>query len=123
MNALFHEDVIVATLGSGSRGNCTYIGTEKAGVLVDCGLSTKQTFKRLGEIGLGETSIDGVLVTHEHADHVGAAAVLDRFLHKRTGRRVPFYMSRGTRHGLNERCVPTRTARRRSRPTVRWATS
>ncbi len=108
MNALCHHDVVVATLGSGSRGNCTYIGTETRGVLIDCGLSTRQTVKRLAEIGLSEARIDAVLVTHEHADHVGAAAILDRHLHKTTGRRVPFYMSRGTRHGLNPKCLPER---------------
>jgi phosphoribosyl 1,2-cyclic phosphodiesterase len=108
MNALFHNDVIVATLGSGSRGNCTYIGTESRGVLIDCGLSTRQITKRLAEIGLEKARIDAVLVTHEHTDHVGAAAVLDRHLFKETGERVPFYMSRGTRHGLNPKCMPQR---------------
>ncbi|MCB9678373.1 MAG: MBL fold metallo-hydrolase [Alphaproteobacteria bacterium] len=111
MNALSHQDVIVATLGSGSRGNSTYIGTERSGVLIDCGLSTKQIFRRLEELGLGETLIEGVLITHEHSDHVGAARVLDRTLHKRTGRHVPFYMSRGTRAGLHQNCVPTRVER------------
>ena len=108
MNALFHQDVVVATLGSGSRGNATYIGTDRSGVLVDCGLSTRQIFRRLDEIGLGRPEIRAVLVTHEHSDHVGAARVLDRALFKATGKHVPFYMSRGTRHGLHERCVPTR---------------
>ncbi|MEZ4323200.1 MAG: MBL fold metallo-hydrolase [Myxococcota bacterium] len=114
MNALHHHDVIVATLGSGSRGNSTYIGTEKSGVLVDCGLSTKQIFRRLGEIGLSDAQIVGVLVTHEHADHVGAARVLDRHLLKSTGKHVPFYMSRGTRNGLHANCIPTRVEQVRS---------
>lgn len=105
-----HRDVMVATLGSGSRGNCTFIGTQERGVLVDCGLSTKQTLKRMAEIGLEDTRIMGVFLTHEHADHVGAARILCERLHRRQERWVPFYMTGGTASGLNPKCMP-RTAR------------
>jgi len=111
MATLFHHDVVVATLASGSRGNCTYIGDEHSGVLVDCGVSTKQILDRMVEVGLGSARIDAVLITHEHADHVGAARVLDRRLFKETGTRVPFYMTRGTRIGLHQNCIPTRVER------------
>lgn len=107
MHALQHRDVVVASLASGSRGNATYIGTETDGVLVDCGLSTRQIFRRIDELGLSEARIRGVLITHEHSDHVGAARILDRAFQKQYGRPVPFYMTRGTRSGLNSRCVPT----------------
>jgi phosphoribosyl 1,2-cyclic phosphodiesterase len=103
---LFHHATVVAPLGSGSRGNCTYIGTERSGVLVDCGLSTRQIFKRLDAAGLGAPQIEAVLITHEHKDHVGAAAVLDRELEKRQGNRVDFHMTSGTRSGLDPRCTP-----------------
>lgn len=108
---LFHDvlvrrDTIVATLASGSRGNCTYVGDDRSGVLVDCGLSTRQVLSRLAEIGLGDVRIDAVLLTHEHADHVGAARVLDQRLEARQGRPVPFFASRGTRTGLDDRCRP-----------------
>ena len=93
-------------LGSGSRGNCTYIGNGRRGILVDCGLSTRQILGRLDAAGIGDTRIDGVLITHEHTDHVGAARILDDRLFKTQGRRVPFYMTRGTRVGLNPRCLP-----------------
>jgi phosphoribosyl 1,2-cyclic phosphodiesterase len=105
---LFHQDLIVATLASGSRGNCTFIGDQRSGVLVDCGLSTRQVVGRLADIGLGDVRIEGVLVTHEHADHVGAARILCDRLHSTTGARTPFYMSRGTRMGLDRRCTPQR---------------
>lgn len=101
-----HRDVVVATLGSGSRGNCTYIGTQERGVLIDCGLSTKQTFKRLAEIGLEDVRIEGVFLTHEHADHVGAARILCEKLHRRQGGWTPFFMTGGTRTGLNPKVVP-----------------
>ncbi|MEQ1507537.1 MAG: MBL fold metallo-hydrolase, partial [Myxococcota bacterium] len=108
VDLLFHHDLVVATLASGSRGNCTYVGDTRSGVLIDCGLSTKQVLGRLADIGLGDVRIDAVLVTHEHSDHVGAARILDDRLYDRQGQRVPFHLTRGTRRALDERCVPTR---------------
>ncbi len=104
---LFENDITVAVLASGSRGNSTYIGDGRHGVLVDCGVSTAQILKRMDAIGLSGAPIDAVLVTHEHSDHVGAARVLDKKLFARTGRRVPFHMTRGTAECLNRRVVPT----------------
>lgn len=104
--SLFQRDVVCTTLGSGSRGNCTYIGDGFAGVLVDCGISAKQVFQRMAAVGLGEATIDAVLITHEHSDHVGAARILANKLAKRQGAPVPFFMTEGTRDGLPERCVP-----------------
>lgn len=106
MNLLFHEAAVVAPLASGSRGNCTYVGDERRGVLIDCGLSTRQILSRLDAVGLGHVRIEGVLVTHEHTDHVGAARVLSRRLEAREGRRVPFYMTQGTATGLHPSCRP-----------------
>ena len=60
------REVQVCVLSSGSAGNCTYVGDGHAGVLIDCGLSTKQIMTRLEEMGLGAAPIDAVLVTHEH---------------------------------------------------------
>lgn len=106
MNALFHQDTIVAPLASGSRGNCTYIGDGRRGVLVDCGISTKQVLARLDAIGLGDSQIDAVLLTHEHTDHVASCRVLDKRLFAQQGRRVPFYTTAGTMLGMDERCRP-----------------
>ncbi len=103
--SLFQRDVTVCVLSSGSAGNCTYVGDGHAGLLIDCGVSTKQILARLAEVGLADAPIDGVLVTHEHSDHIGAAAILGRALAKR-GRPVPFYMTRGTANGVPEACVP-----------------
>lgn len=108
---LFHQDVVVATLASGSKGNCTYIGDERRGVLVDCGLSTKQIMMRMEQLGLGDARIDAVLLTHEHSDHVGASRVLDDRLFKRQGERVPFHCTAGTDIGLPKRVRPTTRVR------------
>jgi phosphoribosyl 1,2-cyclic phosphodiesterase len=103
--SLFSRDVTVCVLSSGSGGNCTYVGDGQAGVLIDCGVSTKQILGRLAEVGLADAPIDAVLITHEHADHVGAAAVLSRALARRRGP-VPFYMTAGTADGVPAQCVP-----------------
>ncbi|MEZ4241338.1 MAG: MBL fold metallo-hydrolase, partial [Myxococcota bacterium] len=108
LDLLFHQDVIVATLASGSRGNCTYIGDQRSGVLVDCGLSARQVLLRLEQVGLARARIDAVLVTHEHTDHVGGARVLSQRLRDRQGRPVPFFATRGTASRVDARCSPGR---------------
>jgi phosphoribosyl 1,2-cyclic phosphodiesterase len=106
MHTLFKHNLTISTLGSGSRGNATYIGDGRAGVLIDCGLSTRQILKRLEHIGHGDSPIDAVLITHEHSDHVGSARILERALLKRTGRSIPFFMTVGTAKNLPEQCRP-----------------
>lgn len=103
---LFPKNVVVAVLGSGSRGNCTYIGDGVHGVLIDCGISTRQVMDRMAAVDLAGAPIDAVLITHEHSDHVGAAAVLDRRISSDAGNCVPFHMTAGTRRRLNPRVTP-----------------
>jgi len=103
---LFKRDLVVAALSSGSRGNCTYVGDGTTGVLIDCGPSTKRIFGLLESVGLGEAPINGVLITHEHSDHIGAARILFNRLKKRRNKAVPFYMTEGTRDGAREGCLP-----------------
>ena len=96
----------LAVLSSGSKGNCTWVGDRQNGVLVDCGPSSKRIFELMDSVGLGEAPIDAVLITHEHSDHVGAARILHNKLKKRTGRSVPFFMTKGTLDGCKEQCIP-----------------
>lgn len=103
--SLFARNVQVCVLSSGSAGNCTYVGDGHAGVLIDCGIATKQVMLRLGEMGLENAPINAVLITHEHSDHVAAAGVLSRALAKR-GSPVPFYMTAGTAGNLPVASVP-----------------
>lgn len=66
----------LSVLGSGSKGNTTYIELENTKVLIDSGLSFRQTNKRLEDINLNLDSLDGVLITHEHSDHIAGLNVL-----------------------------------------------
>ena len=79
-----------ASLGSGSRGNATVVEQGKTRLLVDCGFSAREARKRLERIGVDPESLSGLLVTHEHADHIGGVRVLAR------GLGLPVYLTAGT---------------------------
>src|SRR6185503_12113833 len=66
----------VSVLGSGSRGNATFIKTDRVRLLIDAGMSRKEIAKRLAFIGEDPDGIDAVLITHEHSDHAGGLKVL-----------------------------------------------
>lgn len=66
------------SLGSGSSGNCYYVGTMSKGLLIDAGIGIRNMKKRLTEAGLSFEHLWGVLITHDHIDHirsVGAVAL------------------------------------------------
>ena len=67
-------------LGSGSTGNSVLISSGKTRVLVDAGLSAKETLRRIAEVGETHEKLDGVLITHEHGDHAGGLRVLMKYL-------------------------------------------
>ena len=60
----------LCSIASGSSGNCIYAGTDHCHVLVDAGISGKRIEAGLNEIGLKTAEMDGILVTHEHSDHI-----------------------------------------------------
>lgn len=66
----------IVNLFSGSKGNCTFVGTAKTKILIDAGFSAKKIEKGLLEIGEDMREISAVLVTHEHDDHVHALGLL-----------------------------------------------
>ncbi|MEJ7624028.1 MAG: MBL fold metallo-hydrolase [Pyrinomonadaceae bacterium] len=63
-------------LGSGSTGNAVLISSETTNVLVDAGLSAREILRRLACVGVSPERLDGILLTHEHSDHVGGLRVL-----------------------------------------------
>ncbi len=68
----------VINLSSGSDGNLTYVETENARILVDDGLSCKETDRRLSLLGISGNQIDGIVLTHEHVDHIKGVDVFSR---------------------------------------------
>ena len=60
-----------ASLGSGSEGNGLVVESGGTRILIDCGFGVRDTRKRLARLGLVPSSLDAILVTHEHADHIG----------------------------------------------------
>lgn len=66
----------MTVLGSGSTGNAVLISSGRTNVLVDAGLSAREILKRLAEMGVAADDLDGVLITHEHADHIAGLRVL-----------------------------------------------
>jgi phosphoribosyl 1,2-cyclic phosphodiesterase len=63
-------------LGSGSTGNAVLISSETTNVLVDAGMSARELLRRMAEMGVAQDQLDGILVTHEHGDHIGGLRVL-----------------------------------------------
>ncbi len=63
-------------LASGSKGNSIFIGTNRIRILIDAGISKTSLEKRLAEIGVELSSIDAILITHEHTDHIAGLKIL-----------------------------------------------
>jgi phosphoribosyl 1,2-cyclic phosphodiesterase len=84
--------VSVSLLASGSRGNCALVASSSTRILVDAGLSGRETFKRLRGLGEQPDQISAILITHEHSDHV---AGLQRLA---TKLKVPVFITEGTHH-------------------------
>ncbi len=72
--------VRVCVLGSGSRGNCTWVECGGDAILVDVGLTARQTLRRMHDCGLDEGKVRAVCITHEHTDHTRGAARLRKLL-------------------------------------------
>lgn len=64
-----------SVLASSSKANCVYIGSPKCRVLVDCGLSARETARRLVSVGVNPDTISAVFVTHEHSDHIAGIPI------------------------------------------------
>ena len=81
----------MTVLASGSKGNSTMVASSRTRILVDAGLSCRETFRRLRSCGIDPTTLDAILISHEHSDHVAGVPVLARKL------RIPVFMTPQTR--------------------------
>ena len=83
--------LFTASLNSGSNGNCYYIGNNNEAVLIDGGLSCRETEKRLKRLNLDIKKVKAVFITHEHADHIMGIVKLSK-KHK-----LPVYITPATK--------------------------
>ncbi|MBI1769786.1 MAG: MBL fold metallo-hydrolase [Bacteroidetes bacterium] len=84
----------IASLNSGSNGNCYYVGNADEGVLIDAGISCRETERRLKKLGLSIKMVKAIFITHEHADHINGLPKLVKKHH------LPVYMTHATRSNL-----------------------
>ena len=80
----------IASLNSGSNANCYYIGNSNEAVLIDAGLSCRETERRMDRLGLDISSVKAIFITHEHADHIAGLRVLSKKY------RLPVYITNNT---------------------------
>ncbi|MBO9205209.1 MULTISPECIES: MBL fold metallo-hydrolase [Niastella] len=66
----------IASLNSGSNGNCYYVGNGQEAILVDAGISCRETERRMARIGLSMQTVKAIFVSHEHTDHISGIPVL-----------------------------------------------
>jgi phosphoribosyl 1,2-cyclic phosphodiesterase len=82
-------------LGSGSKGNSTWVASSRTRLLIDAGLSARETYARLTAVGERPGSCDAIVISHEHSDHVAGLRKLAVDL------RRPVYINQATRQALN----------------------
>ena len=85
-----------ACLGSGSQGNSLVIEVARTRLLLDCGFTLKEVTARLSRLGLQPDMIDGIVITHEHEDHIGG---VERFARRFD---VPVWLTHGTLRGAKK---------------------
>jgi len=68
--------LFITSLNSGSNGNCYYVGNEHEAVLIDAGISCRETEKRMKRLGLSINKVKAIFISHEHSDHISGIPVL-----------------------------------------------
>lgn len=82
--------LFITSLNSGSNGNCYYVGNEREAILVDAGISCRETEKRMARLGLNMSKVKAIFVSHEHSDHIRGIPVLAKKFN------LPVYITPGT---------------------------
>ena len=86
----------LCSIASGSSGNCIYVGSDHTHLLVDTGISKKRIDEGLHTLGIKGEELSGILITHEHSDHIQGLGVFSR----KYG--IPVYATKGTLKGIME---------------------
>ena len=84
----------LCSIASGSSGNCIFAGSDTTSLMIDTGISGKRIEEGLREIGHTTGEVDGILITHEHSDHISGLGVVAR----RYG--IPIYATEGTKQAI-----------------------
>ncbi len=91
-----------ASLGSGSEGNALLISTQSSTssttIMLDCGFGIRETERRLARLQITPADLAGIIVTHEHQDHVGGVFKFAR------RHRLPVWLTFGTYQATRDRC-------------------
>lgn len=82
----------LTSIASSSEGNSIFVGSKETKLLVDCGISAKRIEKSLDELDTRASELSGILITHEHSDHIKGLGVMLRR-----------YGTSGLRHGKDHR--------------------
>jgi phosphoribosyl 1,2-cyclic phosphodiesterase len=83
--------LLITSLNSGSNGNCYYVGNDREAILVDAGISCRETEKRMKRLGLSMQTVKAVFVSHEHSDHIRGIPVIAKKY------QLPVYITEATR--------------------------
>ena len=86
------------SITSGSSGNCIYVGSDNTHIIVDAGISGKRIESGLSNAGITGNDLSGILITHEHSDHINAVGVMARRYN------IPIYATLGTIDAI--KCSP-----------------
>ena len=93
----------MTVLASGSKGNATVIAAGSTRILVDAGMSCRELMKRMAQVGEDPETLDAILITHEHLDHVAGLSVLARRL------KIPVFFTEGTHRAWVRMLTPRTT--------------
>jgi phosphoribosyl 1,2-cyclic phosphodiesterase len=82
--------LFITSLNSGSNGNCYYVGNNNEAILVDAGISCRETEKRMQRLSLSMEKVKAIFISHEHSDHIKGVSVLS------SKYKLPVYITRET---------------------------
>ena len=91
--SLFSMSLFIASLNSGSNGNCYYVGNEEEAVLIDAGISCRETETRMQRLRLSMQTVKAIFISHEHTDHIQGLCVLAKKY------KLPVYITKATLQG------------------------